>query len=192
MGTSEDQYLFVEPTNKDFAYWLRRPYISAELRSRLSEVNVLLVPQEEFRGKVGPVFPVGTEEVLEYLRESGQQKITTDICISDQDYKEIALHSAWHDLADFVVKDVFAGVVVDLVADYLRKKWLSSRDDSKVKFRMTVVYGQGRQVCLSYEGPSSSFQSTVQQALSSSKSDVSETPSLLGSSKIKKLRNRQP
>jgi len=163
MEQSNDGIEFtVKDTPKNFSYWLSRPYVSATLKQDLDKANLLIVPTENFREKDGPFFPNGTEDFLDFLRSNSREGLVPDICIDDSQYQVIALHNALVVIGGVVVSALLAPVVVDLVAEYIKRKiWVDKEAETSVKFSMTIVEEDGRAEKMSYEGPAATFQKTI-------------------------------
>ena len=159
--------LTVEDSTENFSTWINRPYIPDELKQPLSSANVLIVPREGFREHPEPIFPVGTEELLNHFRDNKEKGIVPDICIADQDYKELALHDATIILGTIVVADIIADIVADLISEYIKKRWKSKEDDAKIKIQLTVVEPDGKASKLLYEGSVKDFNSTIKPTLKS-------------------------
>jgi hypothetical protein len=155
----------VEDSEENFSSWINRPYVPEELRNQLVAANVLIVPREGFRERPDPVFPVGTEELLQYFRGNSDKGISADICIADEDYRELALHEALIIIGGFVVTSLVAPIVTDLISTYIKKRWGSKEEKAKIKLELTVVEKDGRASKLLYEGPSKDFSKTVKPAL---------------------------
>ena len=164
--TSERPTLVQEISRESIESWCNRPYIGDALRDQLLRANVLLVPIEGFRERTDPMFPQGTEELLQFLRESPDEDIKVDICIEDQDYRELALHFDLLVLAGAVVTLVVAPVVADLISEYI-KRHLGSREPEAIVKSELIVYDEisGRSVRLSYEGPASAYRDTMANAI---------------------------
>ena len=71
---------------ENFRTWLEKSYIDIELKNELSNASILIVPFENLRDSIGPVFPTGTDYLLQYFQKRLPQEISIDICISDSDY----------------------------------------------------------------------------------------------------------
>jgi hypothetical protein len=161
----------------DRQYWMQRSFVDDCLRARLGDVNVLLVPQEGFRDYDGPLFPVGTEEFFRFLRENAPADAKVDICISDDDYKELALHADWLILAGVVVTSVIAPVVVNLVSEYLKNRLWPNEATRGVKVQLVCQQSEQAQCAIgvSYEGPADKFQPTMLAAIESLSNRKAET-----------------
>lgn len=167
-GESEPS-LRIETTDKAFDYWLERPYVEG-LKHELAASNLLLVPQESFRGFDEPVFPVKTEEFLAELRESAPEAVSVDICIDDESYKELALHFDVIVLAGVVVTTVVAPIAVNLISEVLKKRLLGAPEAEKAvaKGQITVVEtenGRTRAATIVFEGPAANVKEQLDGAL---------------------------
>ena len=163
---SERPALVQESSLESIESWCNRPYIGDALRGQILKANVLLVPIEGFRERTDPMFPQGTEDLLQFLRESPNEDIKADICIEDEDYRELALHFDLLVLAGAVVTLVVAPIVADLISEYIKRR-LGSREPETIVRSELIVYDEttGRSVRLSYEGPASAYRDTMGNAI---------------------------
>lgn len=169
----------LEETTQDWDYWLSRPYLSAKVRQSLALSKVLLVPQEGFRGRDVQLFPVGTEDLFNHLKEKLPTDVPVEIAIDDAEYKEAALHSALLILGSVVVGGatlVVIPVVVNVVSEYINRRLFNEKDrqETTVRWELTVIDGT-RATKLTYEGPAVDFPAEMQQAIS--KTSVGIPPS---------------
>jgi len=157
---TKDQFV-VEKSDVSFNTWLTKPYISDNLRQQLSQSNILLLPLENFREGTGIIFPIGTDEIFDYLRENSPDDVCVDILVEDSDYKEIALFSGLLIvLGGFIVTSIVAPIFVNLVSDYLTKKKLPQKTASQVRIEI-LVEGPKETTRVFYEGSVSDFYETV-------------------------------
>ncbi len=63
----------VENTEETFATWINKPFIPNELKSELSNANLLIIPREGFGDIDDPLFPTGTEEILTIFKEASDK-----------------------------------------------------------------------------------------------------------------------
>ena len=170
----ENNYtLSVEPSAKNFEYWLNRPYVDDGLRSSLSNVNLLIVPWETYPGYDGPVFPQGSDVLLSFLQTESPKEIVADACISDDDYLDLTLHHDIIEVGMMVVSSFIAPIVVDRVKKYLEKR----RDDElHIKIRLTIVNADHSAKEISFEGPYQAFEPTVRKVLGQDPTIVQEKP----------------
>jgi hypothetical protein len=98
---------------------------------------------------------------LQYLQRHSEI-LHVDICITDEEYKELVLHSDLLTLPDFIILYVAAPVLAALLAEYLMKKLGSRQDKTTVKTRITLTDKEGkRSVKVSYEGNATDFDKIV-------------------------------
>jgi hypothetical protein len=153
--------LEVRETERNLAYWYSRPFVSPELRARIEKAPILLVPQEGFRDYAGPVFPVGTEEMFRRAQEDTKAGGPFDVCISDEDYKELALHESLFIVVTIAIGSlVGAPIVVNIVSEYLKGKLLSPAKEKTATAKFTLIVSETstkdakhRAIEMKYEGP---------------------------------------
>jgi hypothetical protein len=160
----------IKETTQALDYWLSQPYLSGDVRKNLANAKVILVPEEGFRDRDVRVFPVGTEEFFNELREKLPDDLLLEIAIKDDDYKEVALHSAVLILGGLVVTGVtlvVLPVLVNVVSEYVNRRLYSDKDRAEaiVRWELTVVDGS-RAAKISNEGPAIDFQSEMERAIS--------------------------
>jgi len=168
-----DDRVTIEPSTEDFEYWLTRSFVKEDLRNCLGASNFLLVPAEGFREEHVPVFPLGTEEFLQHLKELAPPDVVVDICITDEEYRELALHGLKKILATVVVQQAMLPFAIGLLANYVSSKTFGS--DHTVKVEIVAVGGAKDSLRITYEGSAVDFQSTVLKAVESFKVQLSQT-----------------
>lgn len=150
----EANEFIVEESKETFDTWISRPYIPQDLRQTLLQANVLIVPREGFREYPLPIFPIGTEDFFNYLRENANKGFNVDICISDKDYKELALHSGLLIIGSIVVTAVICPIIADLIGEYIKRHWKTKQN---MKVEIIVVEKDNRATRLLYEGSAKDF-----------------------------------
>ena len=168
----------VTQTDKDFMYWSGRPHLTNETREAIRHSDIVIVPDEGFRNHIGPVFPVRTEELFQYLRQQAQRDLMVELGVEDADYNEVALHSDLILIATALVKNVVAPAAVSFIAAYLKKRLGNRFKTDEVRFKLLVEDTDGkskRTRQISYEGPAATFESTLKQAVQQlAQSDTTE------------------
>jgi len=101
------------------------------------------------------------------LRDNSEKGVNADLCIADKDYQELALHSDLIIVGGFVVTSLIAPIVVNLISDYIKKRFSSKYEKAGIKVEMAVVEQDGRASKLLYEGSAKDFVEIVKPALSS-------------------------
>jgi hypothetical protein len=94
-GFSCEFLLFeVNETSESLGHWLDHPWVDEGQRPRLLKASILALP--DAGSEEGPVFPVGTAEFIERLREALGTEATLAVAIRSDDYQELSLRSkAW-------------------------------------------------------------------------------------------------
>jgi hypothetical protein len=143
--------------------------LSTETRAAVESAGLVLVPDDGFRDHTGPVFPQRTMEFLQYLRENAPTGTKVEIAVEDSDYNEVAVHADLVRIATVFVEYVAAPIAMSLIAAYL-KDWLGSRH-SNAEVRATIVVNRKdgtteHAVQINYEGPATTFEATIAQAIS--------------------------
>jgi len=119
----EEKDIFkVEQSSENFETWTTKPFVSDNIRQALKQTSILIVPNLGFRDINQPTFPVGTEDFLEYFRENLPKELTIDICIDDEHYYELALHSNYKRMGKFLVRSVALTVFLNLLSSYIYNK----------------------------------------------------------------------
>jgi hypothetical protein len=159
--------LVIENTEESISTWASRPYITEGLHQQLLEANFLIVPNEGYGDRADLVyFPVGTERLFGFLRGSTQEGLSVDICIEDEDYKEVALHADLMIIARFVVTSLVAPLAVKLIAEYIKDRIKGRQKEIEVRSKLVVNDSTtGRSVKLSYEGPATEYRDVMVKAL---------------------------
>jgi hypothetical protein len=155
--------LIVEDTNENFEYWLNQPFISEKLKNEIRKSEILLVPQIGFRGLDYPVFPVKTEELFTYLRgkHDGGEKV--EICVENENYKEVALHCDLIVIGSFIVTSVAVPILVNLLSSYIKEKLDKRGSESVIKVSLTIENKKKRlSKKITYEGKPDNFNETIQ------------------------------
>lgn len=152
----------INDSEETFSTWISRGFLSDDLRKQLLEADILIVPIEGFGNLTVPVFPVKTEELFHFLKKNLPQDLEVDICIEDNDYKELALHSDLIILAGFVVTQVNLPVLINLVSSYIYQK-ISQSKSKNIKTSI-LVNEAGKSKEISYEGPADDFGKILKEA----------------------------
>ena len=119
---SDRSKIKTETTEQGFKYWINRPFIANTLRAELQVVDVLLLPKEEIRGIEGAVFPSDTEIFWNFLKEKLPEEVTSNICISDDNYQEYLFHSELVIITDIIVQNIVAPAVAQCILNYIKPK----------------------------------------------------------------------
>lgn len=148
-------------------HWLEKDYVPANLKAQLAKTDILFIPQDGFRDFTGPLYPVGTEELLTSLKVRSGDRLSIDVTVSDEDYKELALHSDWLIMATAFATSIVAPIIVIMVSEYLKRRiWPDANRGVKFKLRLQDGEGDAAQsVEIAYEGPVDDFEHSMEAAL---------------------------
>jgi hypothetical protein len=181
-----------ESSKESFDFYMGRPYIGEDLRTRLLAADALIIPNEGYGERTELVyFPSGTSDLYQFLADKNIEGLKIEICIEDDDYKEIALHYDWLSIAGFVVTALVAPLVVELIADYIKEHLGKRVPETNVKSKLIVLEEKGgRNIIYTYEGPASEYQKIMSDAISK-RSEPVVPADAHGKKKAKQRRHRK-
>lgn len=113
-----NQPLVVAPTDETRQAWLGID-LGAGHQAEIAAANVLIVPERDFRDGVKYVFFQDTIKLLNFLQAGLDGQLTVEICANDDEYLEIALHSATFRISKIFINVVAAPLVVGLLTNYI-------------------------------------------------------------------------
>jgi hypothetical protein len=67
-------------------------HLTADTRTAVEQADLVLIPDDGFRDYEGPVFPQGTVDFLQFLRDHAPSGTAVEIAAEDTNYKEVVLH----------------------------------------------------------------------------------------------------
>lgn len=111
--------LIVQDSNETFESWINKEFIPSDIKPILSQASILFVPTIEFRGENELTFPVLTESIFNYFKENLPKGINAEICIADSQYHELALHSDYKRIGNFVVTKIAIPIFVGILLNYI-------------------------------------------------------------------------
>lgn len=150
-----------------FSAALGRDYVTDELRRALKNAEILLVPQDGFRDHDGPLFPVGTEELVQLLRDRSEGA-RIDLAVEDSDYQELALHSDVLTIASVVVTSVLVPLVLDVLGEFIKRRIWKTNDDRTVRAEIVICRSREDETSsarIAYDGPADQFTRAMQEAM---------------------------
>lgn len=153
----DNKNITITDSSENFETWINRSYISEDLRHDLREADILLIPQEGIRERETRIFPVKTEEFFNFLKKNLPSEYSVNICIEEDEYKELAYHSELAILAGLVVSYVALPILINLLTDYISSKILRPKEKNNIKLSLTIVYPDRTSKNLEYEGDANKF-----------------------------------
>lgn len=154
--------LVITESDLNFQDIYSKPYFPKDLEETLKKANFLLLPYEGFKNTTNPVFPEQTMEFYKFVNNFDSNELRGDICISDNDYAELELHTDLITLATMIVTMGILPVTVNLISSYLDRKIQErgNKNDLKVKVNIIVV-DENKSTNISYEGDANKFEETL-------------------------------
>ncbi len=125
-------------TTENFETWLNKPFVSAELKQSLADASILILPTEGFRNHEGPLFPVHTSELYEFLKSKMPEDTIIDICVDSDNFKELALHSDYKRIGNFIVKEMALPLLIGLILLYAQQKYFKDDQSSSTQVVSTT------------------------------------------------------
>ncbi|OWP85331.1 hypothetical protein [Flavobacterium davisii] len=122
--------LTIIDSTETFSTWLNREYIDEELQKELAKASILLTPFEDLRDNTPPVFPIGTESLIDYFKKNLPSEISIDICIGEDDYLEFAFYNNYKRLGKFVILSVTIPIFITVFSSYVYDNFIKE-DESK-------------------------------------------------------------
>jgi hypothetical protein len=153
--------------------------LTTETRAAVERASIVLVPDEGFRDYPGPVFPKGTVDFLQYLKEHAPNGTNVAIAAEDADYKEVVLHSDIVRLATILVEYIAVPVATSLMAAYLWDLLRSRLPRAEARAAILIHRKDGaveQTVRISYEGPASNLQQALTDAIATLPTRTGATP----------------
>jgi hypothetical protein len=142
-------------TNETRKYWVAQGLGTQHL-DQLVAADALIVPEKDFREGVPFVFHQDTTILYKYLAEQLQGQIDIEICVSDDEYVEISLHSATFRISKIVMSYVAAPLIVGLLTNYLYDV-LKAKPTDTVEVSLVVENHQCRGFRFDFKGEARDF-----------------------------------
>ena len=149
--------LTVEQARGNRAFWAVQGELLPATRASIRVANIVLVPEgDSFRGS-GPYFPEGTIELYEFLKSKTEG---VEIGAEDDNFSEVARHSALSYLGELLVTAVVLPTIATLIAQYLGDRFLQPKG-SAIRLGVAVERPDGSTGHITYEGLASDFTTHV-------------------------------
>jgi len=113
-----NQPLVVTLTDESRQTWLDID-LGSGYQAEIAAANVLIVPERDFRNGIKYVFFQDTINLLNFFQTELNGKLTVEICANDEEYLELALHSATFRISKILVEVIVAPLIVDLLSTYI-------------------------------------------------------------------------
>lgn len=155
----EKQILELTDTTLTFNEIYLKPYFPERYEEDIKRANVLLIPQY-FRDYDHVVFPEQTSRFFEYIKEKSiGTGIIPEICISDEEYRELQLHDSTINLPELIAQLIFFPILTSIIAAYFYEK-IKERGHKDEPLKATInitVESDGKSKRIHYEGNADKF-----------------------------------
>ncbi|OUR11049.1 hypothetical protein B4R72_06885 [Acinetobacter pittii] len=136
-----DETLRVEKTDLDFSFFKNEKPLILD-----RDISVLILPS--FTQK--DAFHNGTIEIFSYLQEKISPE-EVELFSTDEDYKELALHSRAHWLGVFLVTSLATQIFTNVISDYISNE-LQAKNGDEVDFSIIIEKKSEKNIIVSYRG----------------------------------------
>lgn len=147
--------------NLTFQSIYSKDYYPLEISKPTEQINLLLIPIENFRGEKKLVFPEQTMDFFKFIESTSHKSVISEIALSDDDYSELELHADLVTLATMVIESGIFPLVVDIVSNYINQKILLRNSESKIKVNIKIVKDESS-IDVTYEGDADKFKQTIE------------------------------
>ncbi|MDO0823321.1 hypothetical protein [Desulfosporosinus nitroreducens] len=159
--------LEVNKVNFDLEPYLEKHIRNDELAKEIRNADIVLIPYNNFREINGPIFSEETVRFYAYLTDNLGGR-TVEICVEEEDYKEIALHDETFNLGIMFLNGMLLPVLVNIISEYIK----SLRGEKRANVKVTVVQREENSYReFKYEGDSRYVVETVETYLKKGEND---------------------
>lgn len=150
-----------------FADVYQKPYFAVEYMEEIQKANLLLLPSENIREGLEPVFPELTSDFLRYLREHAGDDVTVDIAVDDEHYRKLVLYSSAVALATVLIREEILEQTVELVVGFLKEiAEKNHRSEEEMDtFVNIIVEGAGTCRKIMFQGRVSELKASLDNAV---------------------------
>jgi hypothetical protein len=179
-----ERVLSICETDENLGKWTANSFTPLSAAGDAEDCNVLVVPfTNHMRDKSLVYFPGGTRELLLEFSRSEVSELSSGISSTDKDYVELDLHSDSIHFAKLVVEWLVAPVVVGLLVNFLVQTF--GRRFGKGHVTSTLVLscdGDKKSIELKYDGPASTYEAAMREAISTVNGNPASTSPVLDKS----------
>lgn len=163
MSIEKEKYLLnITDLEEKYESFISKPYINEELQKVIANSDVLIIPLVGFRDKDEPLFPIHTNEIFRFLKKSS---VNVEVCIDDDKYYELALHSDLKRIGKFVVKEFALPVFIAVISTYITANYIEENENNnskdEIKIEITVIDSLSSKR-IDYEGPADKFEDAAE------------------------------
>lgn len=159
--TNKENKLDVKSVDFDLDKYIKKYIRNTALAQEIRNADIIMLPYSNFKEIIGPMFPEVSLEFYEYLCEVFEEN-KVEICIEDDDYKEMVLHDEIFNLGLMFINGILFPVIASAIFDYVKAK----RGERKVDVKVTFIEKEDNKYKeFRYEGDSKYLVETVENYL---------------------------
>lgn len=138
----------------------KKSYLTSDTANIIEKSNVLLIPNETYADY--PVFPENTTSFLNYLKEKTKDSdMVVDICINDENYKELEMHDAVVTLSSIIFQEPFYSIIINIISNYIYEL-IKKKGEKTLTIKTDIlVEKNGETKKIHYEGSAEEFDKTM-------------------------------
>ena len=163
-----EKTLKIEDSDISFNTIYEKEYVPKDYIDDIKKANFLIIPEETFREEQTLLFPETTREFFDYVKDSRNDEIISDIAISDEDFQRIEMHSATITVATVIVQLVVLPIATGIVSAFLYdllKKYRRKDDETTAEVNMIVEDKKTKKSKkITYKGPVSGVKEALDSA----------------------------
>lgn len=161
-----EQLLKIENTDLNFDFFKhKKPSVLDR------HTNILILPSLQQHD----AFHNGTIEVFSYLQEKiGENNV--EIFSSDEEYKEIALHSKAHWIGVFLIAQIAIPIFTNVISNYISDE-LQAKSGDEIDLNVIIENKNGNNIKVSYHGNAEYINNVLDKINTLSRGKDIETPS---------------
>lgn len=142
-------------------YLKTKDFFPKEYSTEINNCEILLIPYEGFKDRSDLFFPELTREFLKFAKDQG---LNAEICISNDNFQILELHSNAINIPKFIVASIVLPVAINLISNFLQSEINKKRENLSTKIEI-VIEKDNVSKSLVYEGSAKEFKTYVQPFL---------------------------
>lgn len=152
--------LEIEQVPISFENVYQKENIPLEYLENIKRANILLLPYDKFWDEEEGLFPEETYDFYEYIKNKAEKEnLIVDVVVSDDDYKEIEMHSELIRLPMMLVQYIGVPMLVNFISNYVYDKVKKRKSDLQVNI---FVEKDGHTKKVTYEGNIENFERVME------------------------------
>lgn len=161
----ESNTVNIEDCTVTFSSIHEKPYISKDIVETINEADILILPVENFRDTGEFLFPEETDRLYHHFKkEASRNNLNVEICISDDDFQELEMHSECITIATILINIGAFDMAINIISSFLYEKLKSFNINKRANLSTNVsviVEQKGKSKIVKYDGSIENFDSVM-------------------------------